>query len=1079
MFKNRIPVVQTKFTPPILKETNISRLHLMKKMRAMDNNRLTLVHSGPGYGKSTSIAAYLNNQSKPYCWYSITKDEDHIHPFIIHMIYSIQQKYSHFGLRLLEYLMTESVLNIEDQIEYLASEYVNELLGIREECILVIDDFHLVETTKPIERWLLFIIKHLPKHVHLIISSRVRPTWDIFTKMIVHGDLVEITENELAFSKDEVEVLFSDFYQIPITEHELEQIYNKTEGWIIAIQMVWQQMKLDSYIRENEWEAQTNEEFFRYLALEVFSKQPIRIKEFLLKTSIVEDLHPVLLEEVVGIQNSRDLLSVLIKQNLLIYQVGQEQYRYHALFRDFLLQQLQENSSLFNSLHNKLAQYYKGNGDYEKSMYHFAEIKNYEQVAKLIQAQGLDLLAQGKIELLSNFIDCLPEVLKTKFALIWFIEGEINRYFCCYEKALSNYNQLIDIAVAKGDLICESLGNEGKAKIFLDTIQPAKADNYLARAIELMEKSDKKEVRILHLYSLMAENLVNLGKAFEAEKWLYKCKQLDPRYEKEELESRLYLRTGRLEQARELLEKSKERNDITNDLSRSHRETDLILSIVYSYMGEAERSKRLAEQGILRGTSRKAPFVEACGWIRMGHAVQIQKRYKPELAVHCYETALELMDQLNMSRGKSEAYLGLCLLYGKIGDYQASRNAGELALEEPNRVKDIWLSSYIHLALGIAAFYEKNDRVADEELLASYEGFKQCGCLFGETASLFWLSRFAFSSQDQVKFISFMNKFLNSIKDSQYDFLLTASTLYGPKDVEEAIPMFLEAKKQSVRIEQTTSLLNKLGYEQISFHPGYTVKVQLFGDFQVWLGDKKVNDKAWKREKAKELLQLFLTKKGRMLSKTELISHLWADVDEEAANRDFKVALNALNKVLEPNRKPREVPFFITREGSMYGLNEEASFDIDCYVFQEHVQQGIEEKDLFIAKDKLMRGLELFIDEFLPSRKYNDWCSDERERFSSLYLRGSEKLAQLFVGDEQFDDAITLCDAILKVDRCWEEAYRLLMYSYYRKHNRPYALRVFEKCKKNLEQELGVEPMESTLRMLEVIKEPDNIDTVV
>ncbi|MEB1806155.1 MAG: transcriptional regulator [Bacillaceae bacterium] len=1077
--KKRIPVVQTKFTPPILKETNIGRLHLMRKMREMEGSRVTLIHSGPGYGKSTSLAAYLKHQEKRYCWYSITKDEDHIHPFIIHMIYSVQQQYGDFGQRLLDYLVTENVLNLEEEIDYLASEYVNELMKIREPFIIVIDDFHLVEASKPIENWLLFIIQHLPKHVHLMISSRIRPTWEVFSKMIVHGDLVEITESELAFTKDEVEVLFSDFYQISIKDEEVEQIYRKTEGWIIAIQMVWQQMKFVDQIRENEWEADTNEELFRYLALEVFSKQQKNIQNFLLKTSIFEDLNPNLLEEVLEIDNASELLNILVQQNLFIYQVGKDQYRYHALFKDFLLQQLHKEYSLYESLHYKLAEYFEQCAEYEKAIYHYSEIKKYKKTASVIQAHGLGLLANGKIDLLSSFIEHLSVSLKNQYPLIWFIEGEISRYFCHYEKALTNYNQLIQIASEEGDVVCESLGNEGKAKIFLDTIQPAKADDYLARAISLMEKSDKKEMRILHLYSLMAENLVNLGKAYEAEKWLNKCKQLDFNYEKEELESRLYLRTGRLEKARQLLEKSKEKTEILNELSRSHRETDLILSIVYSYMGEAERSKRLAEQGILRGTSRKAPFVEACGWIRMGHAVQIEKRYNHELAVHCYETALELMDQIKMSRGKSEAYLGLCLLYGKLGKYDASKHAGIMALEEPTRVKDVWLSSYVHLALGIAAFYEEKFIDAKKELLLSSDGFNKCGCRFGETASLFWLSKLSFATNEKENFIAYMNDFLQCMNHYQYEFLLTTSSLYGPKDVQEVIPMLLEAKKQNVQTDQISSILTRLGYEQLTFHPGYTVKVQLFGDFQVWLGDKKVADKMWKREKARELFQLFLTKKGRMLSKTELMSHLWGEVEEEAANRDFKVALNALNKVLEPERKPREVPFFVIREGSMYGLNEEAAFDIDCIAFQELVLEGMEETDAFLAKDKLKRGLELYVEEFLPSRKYNDWCSEERERYSFLYLRGSEKLAQLYVAEEQFDETITLCESILRIDRCWEEAYRLLMYCYYRKHNRSYALRMFEKCKRNLEEELGVEPMESTLRMLDIIKEPERIDQIV
>lgn len=87
---------------------------------------------------------------------------------------------------------------------------------------------------------------------------------------------------------------------------------------------------------------------------------------------------------------------------------------------------------------------------------------------------------------------------------------------------------------------------------------------------------------------------------------------------------------------------------------------------------------------------------------------------------------------------------------------------------------------------------------------------------------------------------------------------------------------------------------------------------------------------------------------------------------------------------------------------------------------------------------------------------------EERERLHVLYLRGAENLAHRYAAMKQFDTAIRWCETILRTDDCWEEAYRLLMYCYYRKNNRAQSIRWYEKCVAKLQEHLGVQPLPST-----------------
>ena len=108
--------------------------------------------------------------------------------------------------------------------------------------MIILDDFHFVEHSQSIQEWCQWFISHLPQGAHLVIASRVRPAWDLLTTLKVRGNLLELTEKELAFSEEEIEVLFADYYEQPLEPNQVKKIYALTEGWVIAIQMISQQL---------------------------------------------------------------------------------------------------------------------------------------------------------------------------------------------------------------------------------------------------------------------------------------------------------------------------------------------------------------------------------------------------------------------------------------------------------------------------------------------------------------------------------------------------------------------------------------------------------------------------------------------------------------------------------------------------------------------------------------------------------------------------------------------------------------------------------------------------------------------
>lgn len=1072
----KLPIIQTKLRIPVVKDEFIRRAKLTRKMKKIPEYPLTIIHSGAGFGKSTALALFMRDEKIPGCWYSISSMDDDILPFLSYIIHSIRGWVPEFGQEIAKYIETMDRYIREEDLSYLCTLFINEILEMNSDITLILDDYHQIEHSYTINSWIEKLLQHIPANLHLVISSRSRPGWKHLTKMRVNGQLLEITREDLVLTIEEMELLLTDLYGLEIEPAHLQSIYQLTEGWIIALCMIAQQIPLTGDISALfEHSTYSLQDLFDYLVMEVFSKQPPIIQQFLEQTSILDVMEEELCDEVIGIHGASNMLEQLKERNLFIQKIGLKHYRYHALFKEFLENAfLKNNPAAYSTLHEKCARFYEKRSLWEEALYHYKKISHFKAIASILQDHGVNMLEDGKLKNLSDHLMLIPVKELDTYYLLWFLKAEVHRYRSQYKEAEKCYDKTYLEAEKRKDYLWMSKALEGKAKIYLDTIQPHQAEQLLYKAIESREKSMCPEEEKAKLYYLLSENLLNAGKSTNAEKWLQKAKESSPTILDGNIEARLYLRTGRFEKAKKVLYNQKEELSAQNGtaLPKSHRETDLLLSLIEAFTGEGLNAKDLAQAGIQQGISLKAPFVEACGWIRMGHAVQILNKYDSDLAEQCYNTALDIMDTLNIERGKAEPLMGLCILYGTRGEYERALEAGKKALLETEKVQDIWLSALISLCMGITCIYNERVNKGLDYLEKTRALFYQCEDSFGQMLSSFWLAYIYFLEKEEDMFRHTIDKFLYMIQTYEFEFFFHKVSVFGPRDLQMVVPLLIECAKGDIQSSYAIKILQDMGITGLDSHPGYSIRVQTLGHFKVWLGEKEVGEKDWQREKGKELFQLFITV-NELISKEEILQILWPNQDTKNADRDFKVALNSLHHVLEPMRKARAAPFFIIREGMFYGLNPHAKIELDTTQFQTLIQNGLNETSQEKVITLLEKGLKLYQGEYLPERRYDDWCISKRESMLVYFLRAAEKIAQIMVRQENYDHAIYWCEKILKRDRTWEEAYRLLMYCYYRKNNRPQAMKWFQKCKVVLEEELGVSPLEPTKQMHDMILESE------
>lgn len=1061
-------VLKSQLIPPQPRKGILRRPRVQVLLSSVLDYPLTLVLAGTGYGKSTALAD-LARLDKTLFWYSVTEPDHDPLLFLIHLI-------SAFGQHDLPY--GEEALHALEENGGRASPaaltpLLNDLTaGLNSDAILVIDDYHIVHEVNEIGALVRQLINYRPPHLHIVIASRQMPEHLDLTRWRIKGEMVTITHSDLAFTKEEIETLFREQFGVSISRQQVQRLASETDGWALALQMVWQSMQrgagLDGVLARLP---ATLENLFDYLAPEVLARQPQEIQRFLVKTSILRQLGVQSCNALLDRQDSEGLLRRLHEGGMFIDSIGAEAYRYQRLFQEFLQTQLSTEDDQARDLHRRAAEYFTRAGQPEESIYHLLEAGDKEAASELIEQVGGDMVRSGRLDSLMGWIKRLPEELRAARPVLKLLMGDVFRLRADFDAALEHYSAAEQLYARLGDGWGRSRALRGQSQVYLDTIRPLKADALLEEALRLLEPQEYRQ-EVAALLDQLAENKLNLGFPEQAQLLHREARLLRAETSPNDvyLEGRALLRTGRLVEARQLLMQQADEERQAGSLrpQRFHRETLLLLSLVCSMLGNGVEAEQFAREGIEIGRRLQSEFVEAVGFMRLGHALQINdgqpwNTRQREEAAHYYQRSIEQVHPFKVARVGVEPLWGLCRAYGFGGDIFNAEQRAIRALEISELAGDEWIGNLVRTSMGASLVMAGQAASAQRWLERAAEGFQRVGDPYGWTAAMAWQALNAWWNGNPASTVEIMASILPAVQESGHEMLLTRPTLIGLKDEQVIIPLLLETRQHGVEVETANRLLNELRVVECEYHPGYTLWVRTLGAFGVWRGDSMVSAHEWQREKARQLFQLLITNRKQWLPREQIVDRLWPELPPEAAARNFKVALNALNRALEPARPRSAQPFFVVRSDTAYGINPAARVVVDVDVFERLLANPGENGE---SGGQVQQALGMYEGDYLPDCRYEDWAAGERERLQQVFLEAAGRMAAWQVNQQAWDEVIGLCNTTLMRDNCWEPGYRYLMQAYAGKSNLAMVQNTYNRCAAILHEELGVDPSAETRALL-------------
>ena len=1045
-------VTRTKFIVPPLKRTHMPRERLDALLDTGRDLPLTLVLGGTGYGKSSLLAGYLRARPSAALWYELSERDADPQLFALHLAHLFERVYPGVAERPLSLLALPGGATRQGiaAIDALADALLDRLDA---DTCLVLDDVHHLQGS-PVT---LLLANHLVglrvPRLRLLMASRFRPDLPGLPRWRLQGDALFIDQADLAFRVDEVEALFERMLGEPLPSGMAARLMAETEGWPIALQLMSQRQGVG--IPESRGSLR---DLFDYLTFEVFDRLSERDRDFLLATAPLARLMPEVCRALTD-RDPSEALAVLNERGGFLVPLGDGAYRYHHLFREFLLERL-ESAGRLSDAHRQVAKALRAHGEREEAVDHELAAGDAESAAEGMAAVAPALVNQGRYARLEAWLDRLPADLLDRSPALAVHQGDACRLTSRFDAALDWYDRAQ--RGYGGNAEGQSRAMASKALVYLDTIQPAKAEAYLEEALAATRDPERRT----ELLVMLAENQLNQGDAAAAERLLQEARERLP--EIAENQARICLRTGRLDEARTILRSALSQDEPSPSATKAHREASLVLSFIEVLTGHAEVARELAVLGLARARSQGASWTEAVAHIRLGHAALLEGELAP--AEQHYREALALARTVGVSRLRAEALMGLAFLAGRRSDLPSAGTLASEGLEIAQETGDTWLCAMLSLVQG-AIYAAHADPRAERWLMQAQATFERCADTFGQTLVALWSARLAMALGEGKAVLNRIRRLLELLRRHDYGFLLSRPTFMGFASREQLQAFIGSALDRGVAPALLMPWLEELSMADPA--PSLredSLRIRTLGPFRVWRGQEEIGARAWGREKARQLFHLFLASRGQLLAKPRIIDMLWPDLDPGAADGTFRVALNALNKVLEPERKGG-TPRFIQREGASYGLIPGPDVWIDAAEFERLLEAAQAMEALGEDPTELYReALELSEGDFLADYpQYDAWCERERERLADRYKEAALKLARLrfLAGDDL--GAATWAQRLIERDVCAEEAYRIAMAAQYRQGDRPMALRTYDRCVIALDEELGVDPMPETQRLYERI----------
>jgi LuxR family transcriptional regulator, maltose regulon positive regulatory protein len=362
---------------------------------------LTLVSAPAGWGKTALLTQWIAGATAPgpVAWVPLGKDDADPHRFWADVVASLGAASAD---------LATLAPPPSRGLKLFLTTLLNDVAGLGEPLVLVVDDLHLVTSSGAIGD-LEWFLESAPSNLRLVLATRSDPLFRL-QRLRVTGEMSEIRAADLAFTFDETAQLLAP---LDLATSDVESLWHRTEGWASGLKLA--QLSLERHHDRPAFVAGfagDDGAVSDYLISEVVACQPPDTLEFLLRTSVAERLSEGLADALTETTGTARMLRELAGRDAFVSAIGEDGgwYRYHPLFADVLRAELhRRRPGEVRELHTIAAGWHARHGSPLDALRHAVAAGAWNVAAEVLGELWLVYVLRGEAAVLYELVDQIPD----------------------------------------------------------------------------------------------------------------------------------------------------------------------------------------------------------------------------------------------------------------------------------------------------------------------------------------------------------------------------------------------------------------------------------------------------------------------------------------------------------------------------------------------------------------------------------------------------------------------------------------------------------------------------------------------
>ena len=427
----------SKFSPRPLGPNPLDRQRLLDVLEEHSHAKLVMIHAPAGYGKTTLMSqwhARLLAMGEGAGWITLDDDDNDSGRLVTALSRALSPR-------------SRGDEDLFDAVNHCLQEHARFTLFLDEEERVTEEDAqHLFEV----------LLRLSPSAFHIVLGSRSQPQ-KLSTRLRIRSDYLEFTAQDLAFRPEEIVQFIRARCGITLDAEAKDYLARRTEGWAAVLQLAAADIARGEPVRKLfDHGGDPHSNLFQYLSDEVLIQLRPEQHDFLVQTAFIDELSGPLCDAVTGRADSASVLLELQQSNLLLQAAdsSRRRFRYHALFAEFLQQQLRQRfPGRLAELARRASDWCAQAGESENAVEYALLAGDVEHLIACIRVCTDMLIARGQFSTAKRWLRAVPtaDLRQQPDLLVWNVWVDL--YTNDFAAAEANVAELSRVASSRAHVL--------------------------------------------------------------------------------------------------------------------------------------------------------------------------------------------------------------------------------------------------------------------------------------------------------------------------------------------------------------------------------------------------------------------------------------------------------------------------------------------------------------------------------------------------------------------------------------------------------------------------------------------------